>query len=154
DRFFGPFTAKTWCLDVLGALNDRNRDVPAENHWMLLAEASEVRAYCCPTASLAETDRRGLTVSHKWFMISGRDSAGQPTATVEEIDFTQRSPQWRKVGDLIHPSVTSKAVVLPDGKVFIGQGLNRVAGVPFEQREGLRFQMFDPATGATKGLAK
>src|SRR5262249_9952796 len=42
DRFFGPFTAKTWCLDVLGALNDRNRDVPAENHWMLLAEASEV----------------------------------------------------------------------------------------------------------------
>ncbi len=154
DRFFGPFTAKTWCLDVLGALKDRNRDIPAENHWTLLAEASEVRAYCCPTASLIETDRNGRTVWHKWFMISGRNAAGRPTATIEEIDFTEASPQWRKVGELIHPSVTSKTVPLPDGKVFIGQGLNNVPGVPYEEREGLRFQMFDPDTGTTTGLAK
>ncbi len=41
----------TWCLDVLGALKDPNRDIPAKNHWTLLDTAAEVRPYCCPTAS-------------------------------------------------------------------------------------------------------
>ncbi len=155
DRFFGPFDKKTWCLDVLGALKDRNRDIPAENHWTLLAEASDDRHYCCPTASLLETDRNGRTVSHKWFMFSGRDRAVPPrfTATIEEIDFTDRSPQWRKVGELIHPSTTSKVVVLPDGKVLIGNGLFP-QGATFEERSGLRYQLFDPADGRTRGLAK
>jgi len=155
DRFFGPFDKKTWCLDVLGALKDRNRDIPAENHWTLLAEASDDRHYCCPTASLVETDRNGRSVSHKLLMISGRDRAVPPriTATIEEIDFTEASPQWRKAGELIHPSTTSKAVLLPDGKVLIGQGLFP-QGANFEERSGLRFQMFDPDTGTTTGLAK
>ncbi|HEV8661531.1 MAG TPA: kelch motif-containing protein [Candidatus Methylomirabilis sp.] len=154
DRFFGPFDKKTWCLDVLGALEDPNRDVPGENHWTLLAEAAVDRHYCCPTASLVKTDRSGRTVSHKWLMISGRDRAtGSLTATIEEIDFTDRSPQWRKAGDLIHPSTTSKAVVLPNGKVLIGHGLF-AQGATFEERNGLRFQLFDPADGSTRGLAK
>ena len=59
-----PFTAgTTWCLDVVAAMNDPNRDVPAKNHWTLLDTASEVRPYCCPTASLIELDaerRHGL----------------------------------------------------------------------------------------------
>jgi hypothetical protein len=50
---------------------------------------------------------------------------------------------------------------LPDGKVLIGQGVNRSAnctvdGRPctFEEKEGHHFQMFDPATGSVKRLAK
>lgn len=154
DKYFGPFDKKTWCLDVLGALNDPKRDTPAENHWTLLAEAARDRHYCCPTASLIETDQSGRTVSHKWYMFSGRDrDTGSLTATIEEIDFTERSPRWRIVGQLLHPSTTSKAVILPDGKVLIGNGLFP-QGPTFERRAGLRYQLFDPATRTTKRLVK
>jgi hypothetical protein len=151
----------TWCLDVLAALKDPKRDVPAKNHWTLLDTASEVRPYCCPTASLVEIDRDGNTVSHKWFMISGRDASGAQTGTVESIDFTHARPRWQKVGSILQPLATTKAVLLPDGKVLIGQGVNRspvctVDGRPctFEEREGHHFQMFDPATGSITKLGK
>ena len=52
-------------------------------------------------------------------------------------------------------------MLLPDGKVLIGQGVNRspgcnVDGRPctFEEKEGHHFQMFDPATGSVTKLAK
>ena len=150
----------TWCLDVLGALKDPNRNMPARNHWTLVDTASEVRPYCCPTASQIEIDGNGRTVSHQWFMISGTDASGQ-TGTVERIDFADASPRWEKVGNILQPLATTKAVLLPDGKVLIGQGVNRAAnctvdGRPctFEEREGHAFQMFDPSTGAVKKLAK
>jgi hypothetical protein len=156
-----PFTkGTTWCLDVLGALKDPNRDTPAKNHWTLVDTAQEVRPYCCPTASLVEIDASGKTVSHKWFMISGTNASGQ-TGTVESIEFTDAVPRWQKVGDILQPLATTKAVLLPDGKVLIGQGVNRspgcnVDGRPctFEEREGHHFQMFDPATGSVTKLAK
>jgi hypothetical protein len=157
-----PFTkGTTWCLDVLAALKDPKRNIPAKNHWKLLDTALEVRPYCCPTASLVEIDRDGHTVSHKWFMISGQDASGDQTGTVEVIDFTSPSPRWQKVGTILQPLATTKAVLLPDGKVLIGQGVNRsptcsVDGRPctFEEREGHHFQMFDPSTGAVTKLAK
>ena len=69
-----PFTKGTmWCLDVIGAMKDPKRDVPAKNHWTLVDTSSEVRPYCCPTASLVELDDRGRTKSHRWFQISGQD---------------------------------------------------------------------------------
>jgi hypothetical protein len=151
----------TWCLDVLAAVKDPNRDIPAKNHWTLLDTASEVRPYCCPTASLVEIDSDGHTASHKWFMISGQDQSGAQTGTVESIDFTDARPRWAKVGSILQPLATTKAVLLPDGKVLIGQGVNRspgctVDGRPctFEEREGHHFQMFDPATGSITKLAK
>ncbi|MGH9963145.1 MAG: hypothetical protein ACREBC_39515, partial [Pyrinomonadaceae bacterium] len=61
-----PFTAgNTWCLDVLGALRDPNRNIPSKNHWTLVDTGSEVRPDCCPTASLIEIDGDGRTVTHK-----------------------------------------------------------------------------------------
>lgn len=150
----------TWCLDVLAALKDPERDVPAKKHWTLVDIASEVRPYCCPTASLVEIGGNGQTVSHKWFMISGQNEAGQ-TGTVESIEFTDAVPRWKIVGTILQPLATTKAVLLPDGKVLIGQGVNRspncsVDGRPctFEEREGHHFQMFDPATGRVAQLAK
>jgi Galactose oxidase-like, Early set domain/Kelch motif len=151
----------TWCLNVLAAVKDPNRNTPAKNHWTLVDTASEVRPYCCPTASLIEIDGDGHTVSHKWFMISGEDADGNQTGTVEEIDFVDANPQWQIVGSILQPLATTKAVLLPDGKVLIGQGVNRspncnVDGRPctFEEKEGLHFQMFDPATGSITKLAR
>jgi hypothetical protein len=151
----------TWCLDVLGALRDPGRNLPAKNHWTLLDTALEVRPYCCPTASLLEIDVDGRTVSHKWFMISGQDQNGDQTGTVEEIEFTAAQPRWRRVGSILQPLATTKAVLLPDGKVLIGQGVNRSAncsvdGRPctYEEKEGLHFQMFDPVTGSVARLAR
>jgi galactose oxidase-like protein/Kelch motif protein len=157
-----PFTkGTTWCLDVLGALKDPQRDVPAKNHWTLIDTASEVRPYCCPTASLIEIDGNGHTVSHKWFMISGQNADGDQTGTVEVIDFTDPNPRWQIVGNILQPLATTKAVLLPDGKVLIGQGVNRspdcnVDGRPctYEEKEGLHFQMFDPSNGSITKLAR
>jgi hypothetical protein len=157
-----PFTkGTTWCLDVVGALKDPNRNVPAKNHWTLVDTASEVRPYCCPTASLIEIDGAGHTVSHKWFMISGNDANGNQTGTVEVIDFTDANPQWEFVGNILQPLATTKAVLLPDGQVLIGQGVNRssncnVDGRPctYEEKEGLHFQMFNPASGSITKLAR
>jgi hypothetical protein len=150
----GRFTrGRTWCLDVLGALRDPNRGIPAKNHWQELDEADEVRVRCCPTASLLEIDAAGHTVSHKWVMVAGQSPTGDPTATIEVIDFADPSPRWKKAGELLTPLDNSKAVVLPDGKVFIAEGSSPDAPT-FEQREGLRFQMFDPDTGTTTGLAR
>src|SRR5262249_22093723 len=114
----------TWCLDVLGALGDPNRNVPAKNHWTLVDTASEVRPYCCPTASQIEIDAAGHTVSHKWFMISGNDANGNQTGTVEVIDFADANPHWQFVGNILQPLATTKAVLLPNGQVLIGQGVN------------------------------
>ena len=157
-----PFTkGTTWCLDVLGALKDPKRNIPAKNHWTLLDTALEVRPYCCPTASLIEIDRDGQTVSHKWFMISGQNADGEQTGTVEVMDFTDRNPRWRFVGNILQPLATTKAVLLPDGKVLIGHGINRspncnVDGRPctYEEKEGLHFQLFDPLTGSIRKLAR
>ncbi|HKY27113.1 MAG TPA: galactose oxidase-like domain-containing protein [Pyrinomonadaceae bacterium] len=151
----------TYCLDVLGALKDPKRNIPAKNHWTLIDTASEVRPYCCPTASLIEIDGDGHTVSHKWFMISGENADGEQTGTVELIDFTDRNPRWTIVGSILQPLATTKAVLLPDGKVLIGQGINRspncnVDGRPctYEEKEGLHFQMFDPVNGSITKLAR
>jgi len=151
----------TWCLDVIGAMNDPNRDTPAKNHWTLVDTAQEVRPYCCPTASLLEIDANGDTVSHQWFMISGQDPSGNQTGTVERIDFTDANPRWQTVGSILQPLSTTKAVLLPDGKVLIGQGVNRSPGCSvggractYEEREGLHFQMFNPANGSITKLAR
>jgi hypothetical protein len=164
-KFFGPWRGKTWCLDVLAAMNDPKRDIPAQNHWKALDEADEVRPYCCPTAGLIELDAGGETVSHRWFMISGQKD-GRQTGTVEVIDFTDPVPEWRTVGSIQQPLSTTKAVVLPDGKVLIGHGVNRTPGActitedgvtrpcTFAEKEGHFFQMFDPATGGVKRLAR
>jgi galactose oxidase len=77
------------------------------------------------------------------------------------MDFVDAKPRWRKVGDILQPLSTTKAVLLPDGKVLIGQGVNRSSGCrvdgrpcTFEEREGHHFQMFDPDTGGITKLGK
>jgi hypothetical protein len=154
-RFFGPWEPTTWCLDVLAAMRDSARNVPAKKHWTLLDRADTARPYCCPTASLVEIDGDGRTVSHQWFLISG-----VATPSIQGIDFADPTPRWTQAGQLPYALSTRKAVVLPDGKVLLGHGLNRSlpsvgdAFQDFERREGLRFHMFDPASGAVTPLVR
>lgn len=160
------FTAgNTWCLDVVAAMKDPAREIPAKNHWSLLDVGSEVRPYCCSTASLIEIDKDGRTVSHKWFMISGQDANGQQTGTVEEIEFTALQPTWRIVGEIQQPLATTKVALLPDGSVLIGQGVNRSpnCAIPipggtrpctFAEKEGHYFQLMDPTTASVRRLAR
>ena len=147
-----PFTdGNTWCLDVIGAMKDPNRNIPATNHWTFLDKGLELRPYCCSTASFVEIDEDGKTTSHKWFMISGQDGSGDPTGTVEVMEFTDPSPRWRRVGSILQPLATTKVVLLPDGQVLIGQGVNRSVTCPagdtqcFDEKEGHFFQIFDPS---------
>jgi Galactose oxidase-like, Early set domain/Kelch motif len=156
----------TWCLDVLAAMNDPAREIPAKNHWTLIDVGSEVRPYCCSTASLLEIDKDGKTVSHKWFMISGQDASGTQTGTVEEIEFTDANPKWRIVGEIQQPLATTKVALLPDGSILIGQGVNRgpscvipVSGggtrpCTFAEKEGHYFQLMDPTTASVRRLAR
>ena len=146
-----PFRdGNTWCLDVLGAMKDPERSKPAKNHWTFVDRGAELRPYCCSTASFVEINADGVTTSHKWFMISGQDASGDPTGTVEVMEFTDAAPQWRKVGSILQPLATTKVVLLPDGQVLIGQGVNRSVTCPagdtecFDEKEGHFFQIFDP----------
>jgi hypothetical protein len=148
--FFDFTKGTTWCLDVIGAMKDPNRNLPAKNHWTLVDTAREVRPYCCPTAQIVELDSKGRTLTHKWFQISGRNADGDQTGTVEVIDFADPAPRYRFVGTVLNPLVNTKAVVLPDGNVLVGHGrigaCETSPGVPctFDEREGHFFQMFDP----------
>jgi hypothetical protein len=155
----------TFCLDVLGAMKDPAREIPAKNHWTFIDKGAEVRPYCCSTASLMELDKNGRTVSHKWFMISGQDEAGRQTGTVEVIEFTDPLPRWRTVGSIQQPLSTTKVALLPDGNVLIGQGRASAAcTIPlpdgatrpctFAEREGHYFQLMDPTTASVRRLAK
>ena len=126
-----------------------------------------MRPYCCSTASLIEIGSNGQTLSHKWFMISGQNAAGNQTGTVEVMEFTDPAPRWRVVGAIQEPLSTTKVVLLPDGSILIGQGVNRAANactVPqpdgttrpctFAEREGHYFQLMDPATASVRRLAR
>jgi len=62
-----------------------------------------------------------------------------------------------------HPAAArhDQGSAAPDGKVLIGQGVNRspgcnVDGRPctFDEKEGHHFQMFDPVSGSITKLAK
>ncbi len=163
-----PFVdGNTWCLDVVAAMKDPAREVPAKNHWTFIDKGAEVRPYCCSTASLIEIGQDGRTRSHKWFMISGQDAEGDQTGTVEVIEFTDRKPKWKTVGSIQQPLSTTKVALLPDGNILIGQGVNRAAGecnIPlpeggtrpctFAEREGHYFQLMDPDTASVRRLAR
>ena len=157
----------TWCLDVVAAMKDPARETPAKNHWTFIDKGAEVRPYCCSTASIVEIGPNGQTVSHKWFMISGQDANGRQTGTVELMEFTDPAPRWKIVGAIQEPLSTTKVVLLPDGSILIGQGVNRAANactIPlpdgttrpctFAEREGHYFQLMDPATASVRRLAR
>jgi hypothetical protein len=160
-KFDGPYDGSTSCLDVLGALQDPDRDVPGQNHWTHLADSADGEDYCCATASLVELGKNGKTLSHKLVMFSSKaPKTRAPTKTIEMIDFTDSVPAWKRQSDLIQTGTFYKAVALPDGKVLVTSGKDginrRPDGSPqlYEDRNVLPVQLFDPSNGTITKLAK
>lgn len=151
------------CLDVLGALRDPNVNIPAENHWTSLATANDSHDYCCGMADLVELDDKGELVSHKWAVAGGKVPAGQPgagnrTATVEMIDFAEPNPTWRMQAPLYQPANGTQVVALPNGQAVIMGGAGPRGGTTaqeqYERTHNLKYQLFDPADGSIRSLAK
>jgi len=157
SSFDGPYNGSTFCLDVQAALNDPNRDVPAQNYWTHLADITDAEDYCCPTASLTELGANGKTLSHKVVMFSSKTGAGGnlPSKAVNMIDYANAVPLWEPQGDLIQTGSFYKAVALPDGTVLVTSGKDGTRPLQnYEERNVLPVQLFDPATGRITKLAK
>ena len=155
-KFDGPYNGNTYCLDVLAALRDPNRDVAGQNHWTELAQVGDGEDYCCPTASLTEIGPNGMTLSHKLVMFSSKEpGTRRPTKSTYMIDLASAAPLWERQADLIQTGSFYKAVVLPDGKVLVTSGKDGTRPLQnYEERNVLPVQMFDPASGTVTKLSK
>jgi hypothetical protein len=134
---FDPFkyNGNTYLLDVLGALADPSRDVPAENHWQFVATAVTPHNGGAG-AALWTLDDSGRARSQKVARFGG----DRGVATVETIDFQAPQPQWRRQDDLRDPVSENNAVVLPTGEVVIIGGVR-------QRVDSLHYQLFNPETG-------
>lgn len=151
------------CLDVLGALRDPNVNVPAENHWSHIDTAQDSHDYCCGMADMVELDDKGEVTSHKWTVVGGKvprglPGAGRRTGIVEMIDFMDPSPQWKTQGSLYQPANGTQVIALPNGQAVImggaGPGGGTTAQEQYERTHNLKYQLFDPASGTVRFLAK
>ena len=148
---FDPFkyNGNTYFLDVLGALADPDIDVPAENHWELVATA-QLAHNDGAGAALWILDENGEAASQRIVAFGGNGGAGsQAAATVEMIDFADANPSWVQQDNLLQPVTQNNAVVLPDGNVVIIGG---ASGRPTVN--SFRYQMFNPDTGQIASLVQ
>ena len=121
-----PFTkGTTWCLDVVGGAERSQPGRPGEEPLDAARHGVRGQALLLPDRQ-PDRDRRQRQHSLAQVVHDFRqDANGDQTGTVEEIEFTDPNPRWKIVGNILQPLATTKAVLLPDGKVLIGQGVNR-----------------------------
>ena len=112
----------------MGAMQDPKRDVPAKNHWTLVDTVVGGAAVLLPDRQHDRARRStASTKSHQLVpnLRPGLRTAIRP-APSKSMEFTDAvSALDRIVGSILQPLSTTKAVLLPDGKVLIGQGVNR-----------------------------
>jgi hypothetical protein len=138
DPFF--YTGETYCLDVLAALADRNRHVPAENHWQFIDTAANAHDGGAGVRMVTINDDG--TWTQKVFLFGGNDGSGAPdVATAEMIDFSDVPPRWRRITDLPVATRQNNVVALPDGKLLVVGG-----------RGSFHYQLYDPADGSRQEL--
>lgn len=153
---YDPFiyNGKTSCLNVLAALADPERDVPAMNHWTPVATA--LNAHDSGASVMKVTINADGTWAQEVFAFGGSNNAevaadgsignSPNVTTIERINYADKNPQWQKQGDLIQPATQNNPVALPDGKILIVGGRDGPAG------NSLHYQLFDPATGSLTRL--
>jgi hypothetical protein len=97
-------------------------------------------------------------VPGRWEVPRGATGAGRRSGNVEMIDFSEPNPTWRLQGPLYQPANGTQVVASPNGQALIiggaGPGGGTTAQEVYERRENLKYQLFDPATGETRSLAK
>jgi len=151
-RFHGANSGATFCLDVLGALADPDREVPAENHWEFIDEAQIAHRFGA-TADILRIGDNGDTLYHKFAIFGGQDSQDNykvASKIVEMIDYTDTRPRWERQGDLLKAAWSNYATVLPDGQVFIVGGRGDKSNT--YEKLTLTYQMFNPDNGRVKEL--
>jgi Domain of unknown function (DUF1929) len=159
DPFY--YTGATYLLDVQAAARDEDRDVPAEDHWELVATA-QIAHDSGAGVQIWELDQDGWAISQKVALFGGscgevpEDAAGEPLfpcdeATVEMIDFEAETPSWQVQQRLIQPASQNNAVVLPNGKALVVGGLSGGRG-PWEN--SFHLQLFDPKDGSITPLVE
>lgn len=142
DPFF--YNGETYCLDVLAALADPHRDVPAEKHWQFVDTAAN--AHDSGAGVRMVTIRADGTWSQKVFLFGGNNGeGGGNVATAEVIDFSEPAPTWKPIAPLATPAGQNNVVALPDGKLLVVGG--RADGI-----DSLHYQLYDPADGTRQDL--
>jgi hypothetical protein len=139
---YDPFVynGETSCLDVLAALADPNREVPAENHWRYVATAAN--AHDSGAGVRMVTINADATWSQQVFLFGGDNGSGaESVATTEVIDFSESAPQWKPISDLAVATRQNNVVALPDGKLLVVGG-----------RDSFHYQLYDPADGSRRDL--
>lgn len=147
-RHHGTNSGATFCLDVLSALADPNREVPAENHWELIDEA-EIAHGSGATADFLKVEDDGSTLYHKVIIFGGRDNNGAASKVVEMINYSDLNPRWERQDDLLKAAISNTATPLPNGQVLIagGRGDSKVY-----EKLTFTYQMFNPDDGRIKEL--
>ena len=136
---YDPFLydGKTYCLDVLAALADRDRDSPAEKHWTFVDTAAN------PHESGASVMMVTIKADHTWsqqvWVFGGSNNIDPMVATVEKIDYAAVNPAWERQTPLMQPATQNNAVALPTGDIFVvgGRGSGAVGN-------SLHYQLFHP----------
>jgi hypothetical protein len=145
-RGYDPFlyTGETYCLDVLAALADPNRDVPAAQHWQLVDTALD--AHDSGAAVRMATINADGTWAQQVFLFGGNSGEGSDNVAVAEmIDFSDEHPRWRRIDDLAMPAGQNNVVALPDGKLLVVGGRE-------SPTNSLRYQLYNPADGKRQDL--
>jgi Domain of unknown function (DUF1929) len=144
---YDPFiyNGDTYCLDVLGALADAKRHIPAENHWQYVATAAN--AHDGGAAARMVTINADGTWSQKVFLFGGNNGEGPGgnVATAEMIEFSSSNaaPKYQPLQNLAVAATQNNAVILPDGTLLIVGG-----------RNSFRYQLYNPADGSRKDLIR
>lgn len=137
---YDPFQldGRTSCLDVLGALADPDRDVPATKHWTLVDTA--LNAHDSGAGVMMVTINWDGTWSQEQWVFGGSNNAGPNSgnvATVEKINWAAAAPQWQQQTDLHQVATQNNVVALPTGDMLIVGG--RSGGA---LGNSLQYQMF------------
>jgi hypothetical protein len=137
-----PYSGDTYFLDVQAALDDEDRDRPAERHWSHVATATSAHADGAG-AQLWALDEHGRALHQRVVAFGGDSGAGSDeVATVEMIDYAAEEPAWEVQEPLAQPVRQNLAVALADGTVLV---LGGRGGTPTTNNFAL--QLFDPDTG-------
>ncbi|HNO78139.1 MAG TPA: DUF1929 domain-containing protein [Phycisphaerae bacterium] len=116
---------------------------PATATWAPVAPTIFAGRYEAPSVLLPPTLDRVM-------LIGGFTGSGQPTSSVEIIDFAATTPQWTNAAHMNSPRMEHNAVILPDGKVLVlGGQLNNGA----MEGPALVPEVFDSDSGTWEELA-
>jgi hypothetical protein len=136
------YAGKTYCLDVLAALADPNRDVEASNHWEFIGNS--LNAHNSGAGVRMVTIHSDGTHAQRVFLFGGNNGSGGGGSSnvAETIDLSAATPTYQSMDNLDIGTTQNNAVALPNGKLLVVGG-----------NDSFNYQLYDPATGSRTNVA-